>query len=102
MEPASKRPCRRASSRIHVTLGPAIILYKSANEGKGPFHTLATFTQAKPAGYAEGYGLFAGGRGLGGDVVGPGGEVVAPRRGDVSHALHQLNAIVSFSHLDCG
>jgi len=54
------------SSGIHITLGPAIILYKSANEGKGPFHTLATFTQTKPTEHAEGYGLFAGGRGLDG------------------------------------
>jgi hypothetical protein len=53
-------------SGIHVTLRPAIILYKSANEGKGPFHTLATFTQTKPTEHAEGYGLFAGGRGLDG------------------------------------
>ena len=53
-------------SGIHVTLGPAILLYKSANEGKGPFHTLATFTQTKPTEHAEGYGLFAGGRGLDG------------------------------------
>jgi len=51
-------------SGIHVTLGPAIILYKSANEGKGPFHTLATFTQTKPTEHAEGYGLFAGGHDL--------------------------------------
>jgi hypothetical protein len=51
---------------IHVTLGPAIILYKPAHEGKGPFHTLATFTQTKTMKYAEGYGLFAGGRGLDG------------------------------------
>jgi hypothetical protein len=53
-------------SGIHVTVGPAIILYKAATDGKGPFHTLATFTQAKPAEHAEGYGLFAGGRGLDG------------------------------------
>lgn len=51
-------------SGIHVTLGPAIILYKAAHDGKGPFHTLATFTQTKPTEHAEGYGLFAGGRGL--------------------------------------
>ena len=53
-------------SGIHVTLGPSIILYRAANDGKGPFHTLATFTQTKPTGHAEGYGLFAGGRGLNG------------------------------------
>lgn len=51
---------------IHVTLGPAIILYKTTNAGTGPFHTLATFTQTKPTEHAEGYGLFAGGRGLDG------------------------------------
>ena len=51
-------------SGIHVTLGPAVILYNAATEGKGPFHTLATFTQTKPTEHPEGYGLFAGGRGL--------------------------------------
>lgn len=53
-------------SGMHVTLGPAIILYKAAHDGTGPFHTLATFTQTRPTEYAEGYGLFAGGRGLDG------------------------------------
>ena len=53
-------------SGIHVTLGPAIILYKASTDGKGPFHTLATFTQTKPVKHPEGYGLFAGGRGLDG------------------------------------
>jgi hypothetical protein len=52
---------------MHVTLGPAVILYKASTEGKGPFHTLATFTQTRPTKHAEGYGLFAGGR----DLAGP-------------------------------
>jgi len=51
---------------IHVTLGPAIILYRENSGGKGPFHTLATFTQTKPTTHAEGYGLFYGGQGLDG------------------------------------
>ena len=51
---------------IHVTTGPAIILYRADTDGKGPFHTLATFTQTKPSKHAEGYGLFVGGRGLDG------------------------------------
>jgi len=51
---------------LHVTTGPAIILYRSDTDGKGPFHTLATFTQTKPSQHPEGYGLFAGGRGLDG------------------------------------
>jgi hypothetical protein len=49
---------------IHVTLGPAIILYRTQHVGKGPFHTLATFTQTKPTTHAEGYGLFYGGQSL--------------------------------------
>jgi hypothetical protein len=39
---------------IHVTLGPAIILYRGRHVGKGPFHTLATFTQTKPTRHPEG------------------------------------------------
>ena len=48
----------------HLTLGPAIILYRADTRGSGPFHTLATFTQTKPSKHPEGYGLFAGGKGL--------------------------------------
>jgi hypothetical protein len=53
---------------IHVTLGPAIILYRPATEGTGAFHTLATFTQTKPAAHPEAYGLFFGGKDLEGDA----------------------------------
>ena len=49
---------------IHVTLGPAIILYQDKHAGSGPFHTLATFTQTKPSTHPEGYGLFFGGQAL--------------------------------------
>jgi hypothetical protein len=51
---------------IHVTLGPAIILYQDKHAGNGPFHTLATFTQTKPSTHPEGYGLFFGGQALNG------------------------------------
>ena len=51
---------------MHVTLGPAVILYRESNGGTGPFHTLATFTQTKPTTHAEGYGLFYGGQVLDG------------------------------------
>jgi hypothetical protein len=51
---------------IHVSLGPAIILYRDDTKGTGPFHTLATFTQTKATTHAEGYGLFYGGQGLDG------------------------------------
>lgn len=52
---------------LHVTTGPAVILYRESTEGSGPFHTLATFTQTKPAKHAEGYGLIFGGTDLQGD-----------------------------------
>jgi hypothetical protein len=52
---------------IHVTLGPAIILYRASTAGNGPFHTLATFTQTKPSAHAEGYGLLFGGKDLEGE-----------------------------------
>jgi opacity protein-like surface antigen len=53
-------------SGLHLTLGPAIILYRADTRGSGPFHTLATFTQTKPSKHPEGYGLFVGGQELDG------------------------------------
>jgi hypothetical protein len=58
----------QTESGLHLILGPAIILYQESTGGTGPFHTLATFTQAKQLPHAEGYGLFIGGR----DLKGPG------------------------------
>jgi hypothetical protein len=49
---------------LHLTLGPAIILYRAEDDGSGPFHTLATFTQTKKTDHPEGYGLFFGGQDL--------------------------------------
>lgn len=51
---------------LHVTTGPALILYRADTRGTGPFHTLATFTQTRPSAHPEGYGLFFGGQGLDG------------------------------------
>ncbi len=51
---------------VHVTLGPAIILYREKTGGSGPFHTLATFTQTRKPSHPEGYGLFYGGQALDG------------------------------------
>ena len=51
---------------LHLTLGPAVILYRTDTRGSGPFHTLATFTQTRPSKHAEGYGLFVGGKALDG------------------------------------
>lgn len=95
---------------IHVTLGPAIILYRAKHDGTGPFHTLATFTQTKKATHPEGYGLFYGGQALDGAgqkytyflVRQDGTYLVKRREGDktteitkgwvASAAVHQLDA----------
>jgi hypothetical protein len=61
---ASKAKIEAMGKGIHITTGPAIILYRANTDGKGPFHTLATFTQTKPSAHPEGYGLFVGGRRL--------------------------------------
>ena len=53
---------------LHVTTGPAVLLYRENTRGNGPFHTLATFTLAKPSAHPEGYGLFFGGDGLDGEA----------------------------------
>ena len=63
---ASKAKIVSMGSGMHLTLGPAIILYRENTKGSGPFHTLATFTQTKPSEHAEGYGLFVGGQDLDG------------------------------------
>jgi hypothetical protein len=51
-------------SGFHVTLGPATVLYRAADQANGPFHTLATFTQTKAPMHPEAYGLFIGGQNL--------------------------------------
>lgn len=51
-------------SGFHVTLGPATVLYRAADQANGPFHTLATFTQTKAPMHPEAYGLFVGGQNL--------------------------------------
>ena len=49
---------------LHITTGPAIVLYRADTGGSGAFHTLARFTQTKPSEHPEGYGLIFGGRDL--------------------------------------
>lgn len=50
----------------HLTLGPATILYRQKDNAKGPFHTLAKFSQMKKLKHSEGYGLFMAGQSLAG------------------------------------
>ena len=52
---------------LHVTTGPAVILWKETDKGAGGFHTEATFTQTKAPQHAEAYGLFVAGKDLKGD-----------------------------------
>jgi hypothetical protein len=49
----------------HLTLGTATLLYRQNDQGNGPFHVLAKFTQTKaPGQHPEAYGLFYGGKEL--------------------------------------
>jgi hypothetical protein len=63
---AAKAKIAAMGQGLHITTGPAVILYRADTRGSGPFHTLAKFTQTKPSTHAEGYGLFIGGRDLDG------------------------------------
>lgn len=52
---------------LHVTTGPAVVLWKETDKGAGAFHVEGTFTQTKAPQHAEAYGLFVGGKDLKGD-----------------------------------
>ena len=52
---------------LHVTLGPAILLYREGDRASGSYRVAATFTLTKPAAHPEAYGLFVGGSELQGD-----------------------------------
>jgi hypothetical protein len=75
---------------FHLTLGPAIILYRAEDRVDAPFHTLATFHQMKKPRHPEGYGLFIGGQKLEGQkqaytyflVRGDGKFTIKRREGD--------------------
>jgi hypothetical protein len=81
----------------HLTLGPATILYRSEDEARGPFHTLATFHQMKKPPHPEGYGLFIGGRDLSGKsqsytyflVRGDGTYLIKQRNGQKTSEITQ-------------
>lgn len=49
---------------LHVTTGPAVILWREADRAAGAFHVEATFTQTKAPEHAEAYGLFLAGKDL--------------------------------------
>src|SRR2546425_12027326 len=51
-------------SGIHVTLGPAVILWRARDLAAGNYRVVATFTQTKNPPHPEAYGLFIGGRHL--------------------------------------
>jgi hypothetical protein len=49
---------------IHVTTGPAVILWRDADAVSGGLHTVATFTQTKATEHPEAYGIFIAGKDL--------------------------------------
>jgi hypothetical protein len=52
---------------VHVTTGPATILWREQDRVNGRFHTLATFHQTKKPAHPEAYGMFFGGDALNGE-----------------------------------
>ena len=73
---------------VHITLGPAAILYRSADTVTGKFHTLATFTRTKAPAHPESYGLFMAGRNLDSDAQ---QYVYFMVRGDGSYLIKRRN-----------
>ena len=51
---------------LHVKLGPAVILYRAADEASGNFTVTASFKQAEALQHSESYGIFIGGKNLDG------------------------------------
>ena len=49
---------------MHVTLGPATIFWRDADNATGNYHLVATFSQTKAPEHPEAYGLFMGGKNL--------------------------------------
>lgn len=46
---------------LHVTLGPAVVLWRESDVAGGNYHVVATFTQTRNPRHPEAYGLFIGG-----------------------------------------
>jgi hypothetical protein len=51
----------RKGDGMHVTLGPAVVLWRDAHRASGNYRVVATFTQNANPRHPEGYGLFIGG-----------------------------------------
>ncbi|MEP7326665.1 MAG: hypothetical protein ABI836_12005 [Gemmatimonadota bacterium] len=52
----------------HLTVGPAVILYRDADKVDGPVHAIAKINEFPSSGHAEGFGLFLGGQNLQADT----------------------------------
>ena len=48
----------------HLTVGPAVILYRNADRAEGPVHAVSKIHLFPSSGHAEGFGLFLGGQNL--------------------------------------
>src|SRR3989442_8672738 len=51
----------RAGGGFHVTVGPAVVLWRGADRATGSYTVAATFTQTKNPQHPEGEGLIIGG-----------------------------------------
>src|SRR3989441_13354352 len=52
----------RMGGGFHVTLGPAVVLWRDADRATGSYSASATLTQTNKPRHPEGYGLIIGGR----------------------------------------
>jgi hypothetical protein len=66
-QPLDNVSFRAMGPGLHVTLGPASILYRDADNATGTYEVSATITQTKAPTHPEAYGLFIGGKDLQGD-----------------------------------
>ena len=58
---------RTMGGGFHVTVGPAVILYRDEDNASGNYTATGSFTQTSSLGHAHGYGLIIGGGDLAGD-----------------------------------
>lgn len=93
----------------HLSPGKATLLYRQNDDGKGPFHALATFTQANATDQRhEAYGLFYGGKKLSGTdqqyfyflVRGDGKYLIKRRNGDKVTEVKPWTAHASIKQAD--
>lgn len=63
-QPLTNVNFRPMGGGLHVTVGPAVILYRAADAAKGAYEVSVTYSQTAAPAHPESYGLFVGGSDL--------------------------------------